>query len=202
MSKILQTWLHPWAAQRRSGCRRWRPWSWWDWCASFSPCAWMSAPCWARRGSRRMTSTTYPCGCPAGSPSAPWTGPATARWPPVRHALVRPTHTYCMWWGDAPPCCFWKVLKQLGAVVSGMFHPWDGRIWGADRHPHSYSNESQTHRAEGVTKDPCRQCTAEPICSVGENYKTSPRRALNVNYFIISYCLVNLNCRTFLHEIR
>lgn len=77
-------WLLPWAAQRRCGCRRWRPWSWWGWCAFSSPCAWMWAPCWARRGSRRTTSTTSPCGCPAGSPSALRTGPAAARWPPVR----------------------------------------------------------------------------------------------------------------------
>lgn len=39
------------------------------------------------------------------------------------------------------------------------------------------------------------------ICSVGENYKASPQRVLDVNYFIISYCLFNLKCPHFLHEI-
>lgn len=53
----------------------------------------------------------------------------------------------------------------------------------------------------GITKGPRGECAAEPICSVGENYKTSPQRVLDVNYFIISYCLFNLKCRHFLHEM-
>lgn len=72
-----------------------------------------------------------------------------------------------------------------------------------DTHIHIQMTESDALHS-GITKGPRRQSTAEPICSVGENYTTSPKRVLNVNYFIMSYCLVNLNSRFFffLHEIR
>lgn len=159
----------------------------------------MSGPCWALRGSQRTISTTCPCGCPAGSPSVPWRGPATARWPPVRETLMC---LITLWWGDAPPCCFGS-FKPLGFCSFRDVFTLEMKELGVQTDTHIHIQMTVWRKALRDNKESLQiLCSSEPICSVGENYKTSPKRVLNVNYFIISYCLVNLNCWTFLHEIR
>lgn len=67
----------------RRAAPRWHPWSWSDWCASSWRSAWMWEPWWARHGWLLTTSTTCPCGSPAGSRRARRAGSAAALWDQV-----------------------------------------------------------------------------------------------------------------------
>lgn len=132
-----------------------------------------------------------------------WKPVSSVEWSCNSTLTTGETDAHVMGW--CATMLFWKFFffsAQSGVVVLGMCHPWNGRFWGCRQTPAFIFKWQSDAQPEGITKDPRRHCAAPPICSEGENYKTPPRRQLNVNYFIISHCLVNLNCRTFPRVIR
>lgn len=98
-------WLRRAAAWRRCACRCWPRWSWSGWCASSWRCVWTWGRCWVRPGSPPTTSTTCPCGSPAGSPPAWKAGTASPRSAAIGRLLlwlyswaVLPSFSLHSWW--------------------------------------------------------------------------------------------------------